>query len=59
MIPLSPIAEFNGKPSTGKASQIFIDTLENAHINTTLRRSQGASLKAACGQLRFAKRKTT
>ena len=59
LIPLSPIAEFNGEPSTNTAAQNFIDTLENAHINTTLRRSQGASQKAACGQLRFAKRKTT
>ena len=53
LIPLSPIDEFDGKPSTDSRSQNFIDTLNNAHINATLRNSKGASLKAACGQLRF------
>ncbi len=53
LIPLSPIDEFNGKPSTDSRSQMFIETLNNAHINATLRKSKGASLKAACGQLRF------
>jgi 23S rRNA (adenine2503-C2)-methyltransferase len=54
LIPLSPVAEFDGKPS--QREQEFMEIMSNAHINTTLRNSQGATLKAACGQLRFAKR---
>jgi len=53
LIPLSPIAEFDGEPSPPEAAQHFIDVLQSAHINATLRHSQGASIKAACGQLRF------
>jgi len=33
-----------------------MDVLDAAHINATLRHSQGASIKAACGQLRFSER---
>lgn len=53
LIPLSPVAEFDAKPAHPETAQMFINVLGNAHINATLRYSQGTSLKAACGQLRF------
>jgi 23S rRNA (adenine2503-C2)-methyltransferase len=58
LIPLSPVAEFDGQPSARQATDDFVSILTDARINTTLRNSQGAVLKAACGQLRFSKRNT-
>lgn len=59
LIPLSPIAEFDGEPSSTEVAHQFIEVLEAAHINATLRHSKGASIKAACGQLRFPQAKET
>ena len=53
LIPLSPVDEFDGHPSTSASD--FEEALQQAHINVTLRNSQGTQLKAACGQLRFSK----
>ncbi len=53
LIPLSPVGEFDGKPSLPEVARSFIETLSSAHINATLRNSRGSSLDAACGQLRF------
>jgi len=53
LIPLSAIPEFEFLPSTPEAVDLFKRTLEDAGINTTLRRSAGSSIDAACGQLRF------
>ena len=53
LIPLSPIDEFDGEAASPEAARQFMDMLDAAHINATLRHSQGASIKAACGQLRF------
>ena len=55
LIPLSPVAEFEGTPSTPDAARAFVDILGKAGINATLRASRGCSLKAACGQLRAAR----
>lgn len=52
LIPLSPVEEFEGERPERETMQIFFQTLEKAHINTTLRDSKGSNLKAACGQLR-------
>ncbi len=52
LIPLSPVEEFDGERPESETMQAFFQTLENAHINTTLRDSKGSKLKAACGQLR-------
>lgn len=52
LIPLSPVEEFDGTRPSRETVQIFQRVLEQARINTTLRDSKGASLKAACGQLR-------
>jgi len=56
LIPLSAVDEFDAKPSAPAVARAFVDTLEKAGINTTLRASKGAALKAACGQLRYRKR---
>ena len=52
LIPLSPVEEFDGERPDSETMQIFLQTLEKAGINTTLRDSKGSALKAACGQLR-------
>lgn len=53
LIPLSPVAEYEGGPSTRATADAFMKTLSSAGINATLRNSQGSSIKAACGQLRY------
>lgn len=53
LIPLSPVAEFEGLPTTPEAARQFAAILERAGVNVTLRLSKGAALQAACGQLRF------
>jgi len=53
LIPLSPVDEYPGEPSSLATANRFIDHLSLHHINATLRASKGASLKAACGQLRY------
>lgn len=52
LIPLSPVKEFSGVPSTPEAAKMFIKVLRKARINATLRASRGAVVNAACGQLR-------
>lgn len=52
LIPLSPVAEFKGQASPAPVVEMFLKVLERAGINATLRRSQGAKVDAACGQLR-------
>lgn len=52
LIPLSPIDEFDGERPVRETMRTFFQTLEKAHINTTLRDSKGSNLQAACGQLR-------
>lgn len=59
LIPLSPVAEFSGKPSSLAAQKGFMRILEQAGINTTLRASRGAGVAAACGQLRTHLQATT
>lgn len=56
LIPLSPVAEFSGRPPPDAAAQAFIRILEQAGINATLRASRGAGINAACGQLRLSRR---
>jgi len=52
LIPLSDVPEFEGKPSSPAAADLFIRALAGRHINATLRASKGSGLAAACGQLR-------
>ncbi len=56
LIPLSEVAEFEGRPSPLATAMMFIAVLEHAGINATLRASQGAGVNAACGQLRLMNR---
>jgi 23S rRNA (adenine2503-C2)-methyltransferase len=56
LIPLSPVEEYEGEPSSEETAEMFMNILVKSGINTTLRRSKGGSLKAACGQLRFARK---
>jgi 23S rRNA (adenine2503-C2)-methyltransferase len=53
LIPLSPVDGFDGEaPSPGTAN-LFIDIIDRAGINATLRASKGTRIDAACGQLRL------
>lgn len=54
LIPLSPVREFAGEPPEPAACEAFAARLERAGLNVTLRRSRGAAVAAACGQLRLA-----
>lgn len=53
LIPLSPIAEYDGRASSPETQRRFMDILRRAGINTTLRRSRGRDVDGACGQLRL------
>lgn len=57
LIPLSPVAEFEGQTPTHATCLAFLDALLKAGIHTTLRRSRGKQADAACGQLRLRKQK--
>jgi 23S rRNA (adenine2503-C2)-methyltransferase len=52
LIPLSPVPEFSGEAPTPAAVEAFRTVLERGGINTTVRRSKGSEISAACGQLR-------
>ena len=53
LIPLSPVAEFDGKTPPNADCLAFLDTMLKAGIHTTMRRSRGKQADAACGQLRL------
>ncbi len=53
LIPLSPVAEFDGETPSHDSCLAFLDTLLKAGINTTMRKSRGKQADAACGQLRL------
>ena len=53
LIPLSPVAEFDGQTPPHADCLAFLDALLKAGIHTTLRRSRGKQADAACGQLRL------
>ncbi len=53
LIPLSPIAEFEGETPPEEVLEGFRDALCRQGLNATLRRSRGADVSAACGQLRL------
>jgi 23S rRNA (adenine2503-C2)-methyltransferase len=52
LIPLSPVAEYNGAPADTGRAEAFAGVLARAGIHTTLRWSKGGAVNAACGQLR-------
>ncbi len=53
LIPLSPVAGFDGAPPSPEACEAFVQRLEQGGLNVTLRRSRGGGIDAACGQLRL------
>jgi 23S rRNA (adenine2503-C2)-methyltransferase len=53
LIPLSPVEGFDGERPDDRTSLSFLDTLIKAGFNTTLRKSRGKEVDAACGQLRL------
>jgi 23S rRNA (adenine2503-C2)-methyltransferase len=55
LIPLSPVEGFNGERPDDRTCLGFLDTLIKAGFNTTLRKSRGKEVDAACGQLRLRK----
>ena len=57
LIPLSPVAEFDGQTPPHADCLAFLDALLKAGIHTTMRRSRGKQADAACGQLRLRKLK--
>lgn len=53
LIPLSPVAEFDGQTPRSDTLHGFRDALLRAGLNATLRLSRGKDVDAACGQLRL------
>lgn len=53
LIPLSPVEGFAGERPDDETSLAFLDRMLKANINTTLRKSRGRDVDAACGQLRL------
>ena len=58
LIPMNPVAEFGIGRSKQSRVVSFKEVLEKEKINVTLRRSVGANIDAACGQLRASESKT-
>lgn len=53
LIPLSPVAGYAGEAPRLETGRMFIETLDKAGLNATLRLSKGVNISAACGQLRL------
>lgn len=58
LIPLSPVVGFEGRRPDHSDCLAFLDALKRAKINTTMRRSRGKDVDAACGQLRLRSQKS-
>lgn len=52
LIMLSAVDEFQGRAPSSETAKMFVNTLEHAKINATIRASKGGRINAACGQLR-------
>ena len=52
LIMLSAVAEYDGRAPSAEAGRMFVNTLDRARINATIRVSKGGNINAACGQLR-------
>lgn len=53
LIPLSPVADFDGQQPEHERCLRFLDALHKAHVSVTMRKSRGTDVNAACGQLRL------
>lgn len=52
LIPVNPIEERQFKAATNHSIEDFANVLKSYHIETTVRRTLGSDIDAACGQLR-------
>ena len=52
LIPVNPVASASLSPTKKREAQAFAEILQEASIPTTIRRTIGAEVDAACGQLR-------
>ncbi len=52
LIPVNPVTETGYQPPNRKAAEEFAKRLEKNRVNVTIRRTIGADIDAACGQLR-------
>lgn len=52
LIPVNPIEERQFKAATNHSIEDFSNVLKSYHIETTVRRTLGSDIDAACGQLR-------
>ena len=52
IIPINPVSEKGYQRPANQHIKLFVDTLEQNHINVTVRREMGVDIQAACGQLR-------
>lgn len=59
LIPLNEVEESRFSPTTPQTMNIFFDKLAKSKINVTIRKSMGADIDGACGQLRMKERTTT
>ncbi len=56
LIPVNSIEERSFQRSSKETAAMFVQTLEKAGVQATVRRKMGADIDAACGQLRRAKK---
>lgn len=52
LIPVNPTKETDFRPADRKSMEKFVSLLEKGGVNATIRRTLGADIEAACGQLR-------
>ena len=55
LLPLNPIAGSSLKPSKDAVMAKWIEALEGAGVEATIRRSRGSDIQGACGQLKNAR----
>lgn len=51
LIPLNPVSNYKGNPSTKKRASLFKNVLESNQIPCTIRQRRGIDINAGCGQL--------
>lgn len=53
VLPVNPVEEFNWRPPSEGAIEIFCNILEKHGLVVTIRKKKGSHINAACGQLRL------
>ncbi|TVM03955.1 MAG: 23S rRNA (adenine(2503)-C(2))-methyltransferase RlmN [Candidatus Brocadia sp. WS118] len=57
VLPVNPVEEFNWRPPSQGAIEIFCNILEKHGLVATIRKKKGSHINAACGQLRLQREK--